>query len=208
MITCRSLPATADTLREFRRGARMRLVFTHVIVILSLLVSCGDLGAGSAVATAVSGLSTGHGASSPPVLGRPPTGAGFAAPTPQIARPGSGITPTPRGGLVLVSPAQLTLADNEALVRLRVGDVFAVNLDAAPVAPSVPINATSTTPAPVQWTVQFSDPAVVVRVSDQVRGPYRAAAPGAADLTVTGHPLCCGNPGPPDLVFRVHIVVR
>jgi len=186
----------------------MSLVFVQVIVALSLLASCGDLGAGQPVPTAVSGFTASNRSSSPPTSGRPPTGAGFAAPTPQIARPGSGITPTPRGGLVLVSPAQLTPDDNEALVRLRVGDEFGINLDAAPVAPSVPINATSTTLASVRWTVQLSDPAVVVGVTNKVRGPYRATAPGATDLTVIGHPLCCGNPGPPDLAFRVHIVVR
>lgn len=180
--------------------------FVQVLIALALLAGCGEPEAASAAPTAITGVRIAARTSSSSASAHPPTGAGVAAPTPQTARPGGGITPTPRGGLV--SPAQLTPADNEALVRLRVGDAFIVNLGSVPVAPAAPIDATAPTLAPVRWTAEISAPAVRARTTDAVRGPYRATGPGAADLTVTGQPLCCGNPGPPELRLRFHIVVQ
>ncbi len=128
----------------------MRLVFFQVLVALSLLASCGDLGAGPPAPTAVAGRSGGQQGGGRPLASQTAAGPFVAFPTGQTARLGDVFTPTPPCGVLLVSLAQLTPAENGFIIRLRVGDQFVFSLDAAPVAPPVPINATSTTLAPLR----------------------------------------------------------
>jgi hypothetical protein len=100
-------------------------------------------------------------------------------------------TPTP---VVLVSPAEVTLAADGGTVRLRVGERFRLALG-----------------RPFEWTPTVADPAVLRRVGDADQGVYEAARPGQTELTAAGDPPCrrarlaCMAPS---LLFRVRVLVR
>jgi hypothetical protein len=127
-------------------------------------------------------------ATAPPAVGTPGAVAGGPAVT---VLPAPMRTSTP---VVLVSPAEVTLAANGGTVLLRVGERIRLALG-----------------PPLEWTPAVGDPAVLRRVGDAGQGVYEAVRPGRTELTAVGDPPCRrARPAcmAPSLLFRVHVLVR
>jgi len=155
------------------------------------------------------------GGSRPPATAPPPAGtpgAAGGAPPASAGTPGGAVpvvgtavavgravtvvpapawTPTP---VVLISPAEVTLAADGGTVLLRVAERFRLALG-----------------PPFERTPTVADPAILRRVGDADHGVYEAARPGQTELTAVGDPPCRrARPAcmAPSLLFRVRVLVR
>jgi predicted secreted protein len=105
--------------------------------------------------------------------GMPPAGSGSAS----AASVSTGSPAGSGGSSILVSPQQVTLADNGKTISMRVGDTFTLALGDQP------------------WNVAVADQTVLRRLPNfaMVRGAqgiYRAYAAGTTTLSATFTPAC------------------
>ena len=114
----------------------------------------------------------------------PPSGSSVAVgPSTHVVIPGVVPTPTPP---LLVSPTEITLADNHGTVRIPVGATFGVRLmDPPPFAGS----------AYATWRIAVGDPSILEEVSNATaptgtQGIYRAIQPGTTTLHASTYYPC------------------
>ena len=116
------------------------------------------------------------------------TGGGEKTPATVVVPP-TNVTPAPPKHLV--SPTEITLADNRTTVQLSSGQRFLLSLDGG-----------------YDWTVKVADETVVRRIGDQAQGIYEASRPGQTTLVASGDPRCRPLCGMPSIEFRLWIVVQ
>ncbi len=103
---------------------------------------------------------------------------------------------TPSAPKVLISPAEVTLADYRATVQLQVGQRFVLRLS---------------DDATYDWAVTMPDEAILKRLGDKGQGVYEAAKQGQTTLTASGDPSRRKVQPPclrPSISFLVQLSVR
>lgn len=149
-----------------------------------LVVAIPAMACGSAAPTSV------------PPGGTPPSGTSVAvAGGTRVVIPGVVPTPTPP---LLVSPSEITLADNRGTARITVGAMFGVRLtDPPPFAGSMYAT----------WRIAVDDSGILDEVPNAVappgtQGVYRAIRPGTTTLRASTHYPCYDVKPPCDIPQR------